>query len=393
MKRLAFAVAAACAVVLVSPRVRADDAAGLRSFEEGRRLFEGRRYDEALRAFRASYEAAPSPNSRLYVARCLHKLGKVASAYSAFRLASREAEDRVRATGEKRYAATQQSAAFEARMLEALVPRLSLRIDSARPRDAERAVLHVDGEPLPRAAWATPLELDPGAHTILVTGPYIVRREIAVTVGEREAKELVVAIERQASGTVRIVFKTRPTGLAVELDGVPLDVSPTAPSLAVDVGAHTLVAHAPGYASTKWEGDVTDEASVQVSVELAPLAGEASQFSVAPREAPPGPPKWLFFATAATAVASAGLGAYLVLEARAGDRAEQEKAASDRDPARRDDLKERAQIGSVMLIAGGGLAVAAGVLGLTTRWRPGPRTGVAFAPQLDVGRVGLAGEF
>ncbi|MGE0328940.1 MAG: hypothetical protein AB7K71_21320 [Polyangiaceae bacterium] len=55
-----------------------------------------------------------SPNTRLYVARCQRALGLTASAFTNFRLASREPQDRFGASGEKRYLAIRDAAAGEA---------------------------------------------------------------------------------------------------------------------------------------------------------------------------------------------------------------------------------------------------------------------------------------
>jgi hypothetical protein len=362
---------------------------GLGAFEEGRRLFEAKKYEDALRAFRASNDAMPSPNSRLYVARCQRALGKTASAYSTFRLASREAEDRVRATGDKRYAATQQSAALEAARLEPLVPRVTLVL--ARPFDAEaeRAVLKVDGDEVPRAAWATSLELDPGPHTFVLSGPHLERTEASVSLAERDVKELTLPVKRLRFGTLKLTFRTRPTGLAVEIDEAPVDLAAERASREVTAGAHTLVAHAPGYATLRWQGEVGDQGSTDVPIDLVPLSPVAPD---RPASAASGTPRWLFFTAAGAAIVTAGAGAYLLLDARGTDDAEQQKPLAERDATVRDDVRERAQLGSALLLAGGGLAVVAGVLGFTTRWKPA-RTGLTLAPQLTAGRAALAGEF
>ena len=54
-------------------------AIALKQFDVGRRAFENRSFEEALRAFQESNSLAASPNSRLYIARCYRALGKVAT--------------------------------------------------------------------------------------------------------------------------------------------------------------------------------------------------------------------------------------------------------------------------------------------------------------------------
>jgi len=53
-------------------------------FEDGMSLFDEEKYDEALAAFRASYEAVASPNSHLLVARSLARLGRSDDAYNEY---------------------------------------------------------------------------------------------------------------------------------------------------------------------------------------------------------------------------------------------------------------------------------------------------------------------
>jgi hypothetical protein len=61
-------------------------------FEEGMRLFDEEKFDEALAAFRASYEAVASPNSHLLVGRSLARLDRAADAYNEYTLAIEEAQ-------------------------------------------------------------------------------------------------------------------------------------------------------------------------------------------------------------------------------------------------------------------------------------------------------------
>lgn len=391
---LALSVAAGCAVTSASADA-GNESLALTTFEEGRRLFEAHDYDGALRAFQASLDAMPSPNSRLYVARCLREQGKSASAFATFRMASREAEDRVRATGDKRYAATQKSAALEAERLEPLVPHVMVNVVSAdgHAGDLEHAAFELDGAPLTRAQLATPIALDPGPHAFSVSGSHVQRSEIKVSVVARDAKTVTLSVQRAPFGTVRLVLKTRPGGLAAELDGEPVELSSAGQTRDVSVGPHRLSARAPGYASLLWEGSVADQATVDVVIELAPAP--PAPVAAAADSAPSGTPKWLFFATAGVAIAGLGAGAFLVADASARDDQERAKPESERDAAARDDIKTRAGVGSALLIGGGAVAVVASVLGLTTRWRKRPASTAARAgfEWNTPGRVSFGGEF
>lgn len=108
------AVVAASAVTAPSRETHAapaSDAAALKKFEDVRKAYDAGKFEEALLAFKASLELLASPNTRLYIARCYRALGKPASAYTTYRLASKAAQDRLNATGEKRYTATRDAAA------------------------------------------------------------------------------------------------------------------------------------------------------------------------------------------------------------------------------------------------------------------------------------------
>ena len=76
-------------------------------FFAGQKLYADKKFEEALVEFRASYAAVPSPNSRLYVARGLRRLGRNGAAYDEYGQVILEAADR--AAEDKKYAATQQA--------------------------------------------------------------------------------------------------------------------------------------------------------------------------------------------------------------------------------------------------------------------------------------------
>jgi len=95
LRQLARAAAVASAIGLLAARAHAggvpvdqaneqQKATATEHFEEGMALFDEEKYDEALAAFRASYEAVASPNSHLLVARSLARLGRSDDAYNEY---------------------------------------------------------------------------------------------------------------------------------------------------------------------------------------------------------------------------------------------------------------------------------------------------------------------
>jgi len=393
------------ALSLVVPAAAAPGGAtgvALQTFEEGRKLYEQGRFAEALRSFQASLAVQASPNTRLYVARCYLGLGKVASAHAAFRLASREAEDRVSSTGDRRYAATQASAGREADELAPRVPRVSLSFRTETGVSAEALVpegttLVVDGDALPRVAWSKDLELDPGAHVVALSGPKLAPFRGELTLAEGQRHKLAVLVKRIAMGSMLVRFSARPIGMAATLDDEALDLSAKDERREVAAGRHRLVVSAPGYQGFAWEGQVADGASIEVPVALK-LAGNASQV---PREGDRGTPMWLFFASAGLAGAAAGTAAVLLLDASQRDKREQQLPVAERSETARTDIQREATVASVLFAVGGTAALGAGVLAFTTRWGTGssakePRAArgtpsVRLTPRLA--GLGLEGSF
>src|SRR5260221_9111721 len=239
----------------------------LQKFEQGRGEFQANRYAEALASFQASLELEPSPNSRLYIARCYRALGKVGSAYTTYRLAASEAEDRVRATGEARYGATRDTAAKEADEIQTKVPSLALIVPPDMPADFS---LTVDGSALNRAAWSSRLTVDPGAHVVKATGARLRAFEVSVTVAEGEKKDVAIQAAHLPTASLQISWQTKPSVFAVSIDGKSVDTDSLEKPRDVDVGEHTIVVSSPGYKSFNWTKRLADGDTANVTVALTP---------------------------------------------------------------------------------------------------------------------------
>src|SRR5262249_40070396 len=70
------------------PAAAEPDAAAVKkataAFQKGDELFGKKKFALALEAFKESYAAVPSPNSHLYIARCLRELNDTKAAYAEF---------------------------------------------------------------------------------------------------------------------------------------------------------------------------------------------------------------------------------------------------------------------------------------------------------------------
>ena len=360
----------------------ASETAGLSRFEEGKKAFEAGQFEPALKAFQESLSLLPSPNTRLYIGRCFRALGKSASAFTALRLSAREASDRLNATGEKRFGATRDWASSEAAELEPKVPRLTVAVPSDVPEGGSS--VQVDGVELPRAAWGAAVETDPGAHTVSASGPRRRPFSVAFSLGNGEQKRVDVALPRLPTGVVALSFKTRPGGMTIEFDGKAQDLSGWAQPRELDAGPHQLVVKAPGFSFFRWSGQLADGDRAEIEVALAPqepapLAGG-------------GTPRWIFFGAAGAGVASLAIGSGLAFAAKSKSSAETAKDPLQRDPAERDRVRSLSTDANVFFIAGGLLALGAGVLAFTTDWGGAaaqPET-IGIAPLVSPGFGGVA---
>ena len=149
--------AMACAALLASTAfAQAENEAAARAlFTQGRALVDAGRYAEACPKFEAASRLYTGAGLLLNLADCYEHTGRTASAWTTFGAAASAAE---RVNHETDLAEAQRRQA-------ALEPRLSKLVIRVTT-DAPGLVVTRDGTTVDRAAWGTPLPIDPGAHTI-----------------------------------------------------------------------------------------------------------------------------------------------------------------------------------------------------------------------------------
>jgi hypothetical protein len=359
--------------------------AAMNKFDAGRKAFEAGQFEEALIAFQESSALSPSPNSKLYIARCYRALGKVASAYTTYRMAARESQDRLTASGEKRYGATRDFASSEAAEIEPKVPRLTIAVPAGVP---EGFVVKAGGEVVAKAGWGVAVETDPGDVTVEATGPRVVPFKKTVKLDQGAQVRVDVEAKLLPTATVAVKLLSLPSGLALTLDNQPLDVSGASTAHQVDIGPHTFVATAPGYVPFKWTKDLVDTEAAVVEVTLTPdTTGRG----------PSGTPKWLFFTVAGAAVVSLGAGAGIAAHAESQQSQQTSLDPFVRDSSVQSSIKTQGTINDVLFIGGGVLAAGAVALVFTTRWKTtdAPSQGMTVAPWFvgSAGGVGAHGSF
>jgi hypothetical protein len=170
-----FAALVIAGLAVIGPAARAQSPEAEALFRDGRTLIKGGKLAAGCDKLAASERLETSVGTLLNLGDCREKLGKLASAWAAFR----KAEALARRTGgdDRRQA----EAARRATLIE---PRLShLVIDVAERADGE--VVRRDGEILDAAEWNTPLPVDPGSTTITAEAPgrQAWRRTVAIEAG------------------------------------------------------------------------------------------------------------------------------------------------------------------------------------------------------------------
>jgi hypothetical protein len=153
-----------CAVLLVAEPVVAqastDRVLAEALFREGRELMEQGKTSEACAKFGESYRLDRALGTLLNLALCHEREGKTATAWVEF---SDAASDAARAGDDRE--------TFARKHLSSLVAALSrLRVAVAPASNALAGLdLRLDGHTIGRAAWSSPLPIDPGDHDLIAT--------------------------------------------------------------------------------------------------------------------------------------------------------------------------------------------------------------------------------
>jgi hypothetical protein len=162
-------------------------------FEKGSGFFEGKKFALALEEFKASYAAVPSPNSHLFIARCLLELGEPKDAYLEYDKVIAE----VQARGDAKYADAAQAARTER---DEIAKKLAFVVLNVSTDDAA-ATVTIGGKPIGREQWGKPVLVDPGTAEVVLSAPSKppVTQSIQVAAGEK--RDVSLAFAASSSGT------------------------------------------------------------------------------------------------------------------------------------------------------------------------------------------------
>lgn len=186
MKTLAFTMVLAIAAVS-GARAQTQD-----RVQEATRLFDAARESmargdlaEACSQFDQSERLDPQLGTKLHLADCYEKQGKLASAWLQFRAAQVLAAERIaKGALEPR----EKVAQLRAAKLKARLPTLKLQIRTRLPGQT----IALDGHDLSPRNWGSATPVDPGTHLLQVSAPGRVSWDESVEIAEQEHIELLV---------------------------------------------------------------------------------------------------------------------------------------------------------------------------------------------------------
>jgi hypothetical protein len=187
-RRLGIGALAALLLAATPSIARADDIAARslaeQMFTEGRKLMGQGKFDEACPKLAESQRLDPGGGTILNLAVCHEGQGRFASAWSEFK----EAIDLARTDGRHD---REQLAVEHLAEVEPKVSHLTFAVDPNA--EVSGLTIKLDGQSIGRAAWASPLPVDPGAHDVLASAPGKVDRRVAVQVlGNADTKSVPV---------------------------------------------------------------------------------------------------------------------------------------------------------------------------------------------------------
>lgn len=178
--------------------------AAKKKYITGMKAFQAEHYDEALGAFRQSYDTVASPNSHLLVARTLARLGRNVEAYKEYTAVIDEANEA--AQTQDKYEKTALAARNERAEVTGKIGFVQASVD---------AVLTVGDEPLDSNAWGKPIPVAPGSVDITLQLANGDERTVSVDVATGKTETVTVEPPRQAAASARPAPapEARPNGI------------------------------------------------------------------------------------------------------------------------------------------------------------------------------------
>jgi len=201
---------------------------------QGAADFKANRYQDALEKFQRAYEAAKVPRLLVWIAKSQVKLGHLVDAYESYRQAvSLEKNDLWVGTAQQE---AQQEAQRELAALQPRIPRLTVRVRNANPKDVD---LKIDDLEVPSSLIGVERLTDPG-HRIIIArvGNTEARDEANLAEGER--KEVMLTFAKQTPVPVTAPPVAQPPTLSPKPMPTEGPTAPEPPAATHGKGQRTL---------------------------------------------------------------------------------------------------------------------------------------------------------
>lgn len=174
-----------------------DDQSASAKFKKAQAAYEAKDFAAALELARAAVDATGSPNARLYVARCLRELGRVAEAHAEMEQTLRDAREQ--AVNDEKYTPTRDAAAAELALLDQRVGKVVVALVDAPP-DAR---VEINGQPLENTRRGLPVAVTPGDVLVRASaeGAAAVEKQTRIAAGQTHTITLVFRDAAQETET------------------------------------------------------------------------------------------------------------------------------------------------------------------------------------------------
>lgn len=175
------AAALGAAITFGPSAAHADDATAEALFQAAKSLMDQKKYSEACPKFEASYKIDPAIGTKLNIAVCHEKDGKLARAWGAWG----EARDQAKREDDK---ARLELATRRQKELDPKVPKLTVNVTGPTTGlDVYRDELQLES-----AMLGVPLPVDPGAHVVTLRRGKSILRDKKVEVAESSTGEVTI---------------------------------------------------------------------------------------------------------------------------------------------------------------------------------------------------------
>lgn len=170
------------AAISLAPLVaHADDATAEALFQAGKSLMDQKKYSEACPKFEASYKLDPAIGTKLNLADCHEKDGKLAQAWADWG----EARDQAKRENDK---ARTDLAVRRQKELDPKVPKLTVNVTGP----TAGLTVYRDELELDSAMLGVPLPVDPGTHVVTLRRGKSILRDKKVDVAEKSTGEVTI---------------------------------------------------------------------------------------------------------------------------------------------------------------------------------------------------------